>query len=156
MRLVPPIRVAPRVLARVMLIFFPQSVCTNTFLFIAVSDIILVNPVVPSSSVVAPGNTASQNAGITTAPEILDLDQEDLETAPVPTATVVTQVIAGAPIVPVNPVPTAIVVTQVAAGAPIVSVNPVPTPSNLPYIDSQSRRWYTVTRGIDVGVYADW
>jgi hypothetical protein len=90
-----------------------------------------MNPIVPSSSVVALDNTASQNAGITTAPE----ENSDLESAPVPSATVVTQVTAGAPIPPANP---------------------VPTPSNLPYLNIQSRRWYTVTRGMDIGVFASW
>jgi hypothetical protein len=134
------------------------------------------------------GNSASQNAGITTAPgenAILDLDQEDLRSAPVPTTapvptaapipvtpvpaapvptTAPVPTAASIPVTPVPaapvpvpaPVPTATVVTQVAAGAPIPLANPIPSPSDLPYLDAQTSTWYAVTRGTDVGVYADW
>jgi hypothetical protein len=121
---------------------------------------------VPSSSAVMLGNSASKNAGITTAPgenAILDLDQEDLRSAPVPTtapvptaASIPVTPVPAAPVPVPAPVPTTTVVTQVAAGAPIPLANPIPSPSDLPYLDAQTSTWYAVTRGTDVGVYADW
>jgi hypothetical protein len=134
--------------------------------FAAVSHIVPVQPILSGSHVVAIVDVTSQNHGITTAPE-----ESDLDAVPSPSATVA-QVVATPAVTPVVPttavtqvvpttttavtqvVPTTTTaVTYVAAG-PLA--NPVPTPSNLPYIDSQSSRWYTVTRGIDVGVFASW